>query len=64
MTEVLCDSCSEPAMRVDQNRSAEHIVTDFRNGLMACPNCQALGRVKMIDDGEQAMLVFRTEVTR
>ncbi len=64
--DILCASCSDVALSVSENLSAADIVNRERVvrilcGGCFCQACKTKGRVEQVDDGERAMLVFRTE---
>jgi hypothetical protein len=56
--DVLCSSCSDVAMRVDDE---EMSCVETWTLQWHCLGCSKLGQLEQVDDGEQAMLVFRTE---
>lgn len=59
LRDILCTSCSDVALSVDENDTAE----EWKNMILYCEHCEAPGTVEQVDDGEQAMLVFRVEET-
>ena len=61
--DVLCDSCSEPALSIAADLVSMLMAGGFET-VGNCKHCNAPGKVVQVDDGEQAMLVFRTEVAR
>lgn len=56
LRDILCTSCGGVAKRVDESLSAWQV-----SCLTGCFECGANGHVEQVDDGEQAMLVFRVE---
>lgn len=57
LRDILCTACSDVALSVDESRSAE----ELERIECDCFSCEKWGKVEQVDDGEQAMLVFRVE---
>lgn len=62
MRTILCDSCSDDAVHIPEHWTAEFAVAVLnRPGLpLRCESCLELGELSVRDDGEAAMLGFRT----
>ena len=57
LRDILCTACSDVALSVDENDPIDCVV----GMTTACKCCGKSGCVEQVDDGEQAMLVFRVE---
>lgn len=60
MRAILCDSCSDVACSVPEHWSAERAEEECMQ--YVCQACGEIGRVRAVDDGDSAGLVFRAVV--
>ena len=62
MRAILCDNCSDDAVSIPEHWTAEFALACLnRPGLpLRCESCLELGELSVRDDGEAAMLEFRT----
>jgi hypothetical protein len=56
LRDVLCSSCSDVALSVDESRSAEEV--ERNTGETYCLSCSAKGDVRVRDDGQACEIVF------
>jgi hypothetical protein len=56
--DILCDSCSDVALKAGEAFSADR----FNSESHYCLSCGEPGKVEQVDDGEQAMLVFSCHI--
>ena len=59
LRDILCTSCGDVALSVDESKGAEQVIAETEGAY--CLWCESKGKVEQVDDGEQAMLVFRVE---
>lgn len=57
LRDILCTSCSDVALSVDESRSADEV--ERNTGETYCAGCWAPGKVVMVDDGQACDLQFR-----
>jgi len=62
MRAILCNSCSDNAVHIPEHWTADFALEVLnRPGLpLRCESCLELGELSVRDDGESAMLEFRT----